>query len=339
MLFSTEQLKILPYPEKPMFQCYHDKAFQVGIIQGNCPDESTPWVCTKYLNCAFAPKAINKFVIVEDDDWGEKENFVTQQKFKMQRSFLEYFNMDLLHILKTAILKNYYIYGIYNERFIPSKQVYGKKDFMHDFLLIGCDADKFISVGYVADGRFRRFEISNANMLDSIHGLSGTEMNLHMISYNAEVKPVPNYQRMLEKLSQYISTANYCDQPMSMEESRGILSIIRLKEFFLDEVYKGRTYIDLRYSKALYEHKWVLAQLVDQFIEDDNEKRKQQEWANNNLKRAQLVHILGMKLNFTGNATIITQVSELMDQIIEDETKNIPTLLDLLQTKYSKYLP
>lgn len=124
----------------------------------------------------------------------------------MQRSFLEYFNMDLLHILKTAILKNYYVYGIYNERYIAAKKVFNKKDFMHDFLLIGCDENKFVSVGYVADGRFTRFDISNSDMLSSIHGLSGTEMNLHMISYNAGIRPAPNYERMIDKLRQYLST-------------------------------------------------------------------------------------------------------------------------------------
>ena len=41
----------------------------------------------------------------------------------------------------------------------------------------------------------------------------------------------------------------------------------------------------------------------------------------------------GMKMSYTGDAKIITRVSDLMDQIIEDETKNIPALLDLLQNK------
>ena len=58
---------------------------------------------------------------------------------------------------------------------------------MHDFLLIGCDDDKFISVGYVADGTFRHFEITNADMLASLYGLSGTEIQLRMISYNEQI--------------------------------------------------------------------------------------------------------------------------------------------------------
>lgn len=331
-------MKILPYPDKPIFQCYHDKAFQIGIIQGNAPEEVTKWACTKYLNCAFAPRAVNKFIIVEDDDWGLKENLATQQFFQMQREFLNHFKMDLLYILKTAIYRNYYIHGIYNERYIPMKRSYRKNDFMHDFLLIGCDEDKFVSVGYVADGTFRRFEITNADMLDSLHGLSGTEMNLRMISYNVDAKPTPNYKRMIERMAQYISTFDYLEHPTPDEESRGVATNIRLREFFIDEVKKGKIYVDHRYSRTLYEHKWVLSQLVDQFLEGDSEKKKHQEWANKNLQRAHLVHTLGMKMNYTRDAKIIERVSDLMDQIIDDETQNIPALLDLLQNKYSMFL-
>ena len=331
-------MKLLPYPEKPIFQCYHDKAFQVGIIQGNAPEETTKWACTKYLNCVFAPKVPNKFIIIEDDDWGVKEHLVTQQFFQMQREFLDHFKMDLLYILKTAIYKNYYIYGIYNERHIPTKRSYKLNDFMHDFLLIGCDDDKFISVGYVADRRFRQFEISNADMLDSLHGLSGTEMNLRMISYNINAKPTPNYKRMIEKLTQYISTSDYLAHPNPEEESRGIASIIRLRDFFINEVDLGKIYVDRRYSRTLYEHKWVLAQLVNQFLEDSNEKKAHQKWTNQNVQRAHLIHTLGMKMSYTGDAKIVTRVSDLMDQIIEDETTSIPVLLDLLQNKYSKFL-
>ena len=78
--------------------------------------------------------------------------------------------------------------------------------------------------------------------------------------------------------------------------------------------------------------------MVDQFLEEDSEKKKHQEWADKNLQRAHLVHTLGMKMSYTKDATIITRVTDLMDQIIEDETQNIPALLDLLQNKYSKFL-
>ena len=96
---------------------------------------------------------------------------------------------------------------------------------------------------------------------------------------------------------------------------------------------KGEIYIDKRYSQVLYEHKWVLAQLVDLFVDEDN-KKKYQECANRNLERAKLVHMLGLKMGYTGNANIINRVADLIDQIISEEVEYIPSLIELLETKY-----
>ena len=100
----------------------------------------------------------------------------------------------------------------------------------------------------------------------------------------------------------------------------------------------GKVYVDRRYSRALHEHKWVLAQLVDQFVDSESDKKRHLGWANKNMERARCIHMHGIKMGYTGNAQTITRVSNLMDQIIEDETKNIPALLDLLQNKYSKFI-
>ena len=80
----------------------------------------------------------------------------------------------------------------------------------------------------------------------------------------------------------------------------------------------------------------MLAQLVDQFLDTGSEKRVHQEWSNKNWQRAQLLHMLGRKMDLTKDATIITRVSDLLNRIIEDEIKNIPALLDLLQNKYKQ---
>ena len=77
----------------------------------------------------------------------------------------------------------------------------------------------------------------------------------------------------------------------------------------------------------------MLAQLVDLFVDEDN-KKKYQECANRNLDRAKLVHMLGLKMGYTGNANIINRVAELIDQIISEEVEYIPSLIELLETRY-----
>lgn len=327
-------MKLLPYPEKPMFLCYHNKAFPFGILQANSPEDITKWICTKCVNCAFysnSPK--NKFNIAVWDVWGVNERLVTQQTLQINKDYFDLFNMDLLHILRTAIENNCYIYGSYNEKYIPNKWAFNNEDYMHDFLIIGCDDDKFISVGYVADGRFKKYEIPNVNLINSLLGSTEIRIDLYLFSYEIGAVPVPNAKRMINDLKKYISTVNYLDNPTPEVNSYGIATNIRLKQFFIDEVNKGEIYIDKRYSQALYEHKWVLAQLVDLFLDDEN-KKEYQERTNKNLERAKLVHMLGLKMGYTGNADIINRVTKLLDQIVLDEIEYIPPLLELLETKY-----
>ena len=325
-------MKILPYPDKPIFQCYHDKAFQVGIIQANSPIDIKKWVCTKYVNCAFAPQSpMNKFIIMVSDDWGETEKLVNHQRFVVSKKSLDIMNLDLLHSLKSAIKNNAYIYGNYNEKYIPNKRAYKREDFMHDFLLIGCDRDMFLSAGYVANGRFAKFEIPNQNMIDGLLSLWGDDINLNMYSYESESVPTPNTKMMLDDLRKYISAIDQLNFLSPTEESRGIVTNIRLKEFFIDEVRRGKIYIDRRYARVLYEHKWVLAQLVDQFIDNTEKKKKHQEWANSNMEKAYRVHLLGLKLSNSRNKSIINSIASLMDQITESELYHIPRLIEDLE--------
>lgn len=323
-------MKILPFPDQPMFLCYHSMAFPFGVIQANSPEDITKWACAKCVNFECYPKRYkNRFRISVEDIWGIEERLVVHQGLQIEKDYLNPNNMDLLNILKTAIKNNYYIKGGYNEKYIPNKWAFNNEDNMHDFLIIGCDDEKFISAGYVADGRFKKFEIPNENLIYSLLKTPADKIYLDLFSYEVGAVPLSDNKRMIDDLSKYISAAKYLEDPTVEINSYGILTNIKLKEFFVDEINKGRIYIDKRYSQMLYEHKWVLAQLTDLFLTDEN-KSKYQECANRNLERARLVHMLGLKLRFTGDVSIVYRATELIDQIFAEEMEYLPSLVELL---------
>lgn len=327
-------MKLLPYSNRPIFLSYHNIAFPFGIIQANSPEDITRWSCTKCVNCVYysnSPK--NKFNIDVWDVWGVDEQLITYRRLKIKKNDLGHSEMDLLNALKDAINNNCYIQGWFNEKFIPGKWAFNNIDYLHDFLIIGCDNEKFISVGYVGDGRFKQFEIPNENFIDSLFKMDGDEIELYLIKYEPGITPTPNINRMIDDLKKYISTADYGANPTLEEISYGIATNFRLKDFFVDEVNKGKIYIDKRYSQVFLEHKWVLSQLVDLFI-DEESKKKYQECANRNLERAKLVHMLGLKMGYTRNANIINRVTELIDQIIAEEMEYIPALVELIEANY-----
>ena len=92
-------MKVLPYPEKPMFLCYHNRAFPFGIIQANSSEDITKWVCTKCVNCDFFPNSTKiNFNIATWDVWGKFEGLMTQQVLQIKKDYLDVFNIDLLHL-------------------------------------------------------------------------------------------------------------------------------------------------------------------------------------------------------------------------------------------------
>lgn len=297
-------------------------------------------MCTKCVNCAYylnSPK--NRFNISVGDSWGVEENFVTQQVLKIKEVYFKLFNIDLLHVLQTAVRNNYYIFGYFNERYVPNTWAFNWEDYIHDFLIIGCDDEKNISVGFAADGRFKRIEIPNENLINGLFRTTDTRINLDFLSYNVGEVPVPNIKRIINDLKKYISTSNYLENPTLESNLHGIATNIRLKDFFLDEINKGEIYIDKRYVQVLYEHKWVLTKLVELFVaESDSGKKKYQTCANKNFEREKIVHMLGLKMQYTKDPNIVYRVAELIDQIIAEEIEYIPPLIELLETKYLKEL-
>ena len=110
--------------------------------------------------------------------------------------------------------------------------------------------------------------------------------------------------------------------------------MVRLRNFFVDEVKKyNRIYIDRRYTRVLYEHKWVLTKVVENFLDNDM-KQKIYEAASRNYQRAKSIHMLGLKMAYTQNGKLIDNAETLMNEIIYEETEYIPVLINELKKKY-----
>ena len=246
----------------------------------------------------------------------------------VKKDLFKLLNIDPIVALKKVIESGCYVYGTYNEEFIPGKRAYGKKYYLHDFLLIGYDEERFISVGYLADGKFKCFDIPNKNLYDSLK--DGVKTDIEFLSYNKGRVPTPNVKRMIRDLNQYIVASD--DQQSG--KSYGILSHIKLRDFFVNEVVcNNKKYIDERYMRVLYEHKWILMMITQIFL-DDGERQDYEECAKNNLVIAERMHMLGLKMAMTGNLKKIEVIVALLDKIIESERQYIPKLINVLKEKY-----
>ena len=326
---------ILPYPEQPIFLSYHDKAFPFGIVQANAPESFVKWVCGKCVGRVVfdANTSAHKFDMEIDDIWGNYEGVTTQQIFNLKKDMIKRLDIDLVFMFRTFLDQGCYFYGNYNEKHIPNKWAYGIRDFMHDFMIIGYDDENFYSVGYVADGRFKHFAIPVKNFLNSLEDTDRSRINIGFISYNHGVTLKPNYSGIIKALKEYITPCERVKTSNESEALRGVLALEGLRNMFILEQKNERPKIDKRYTRVLYEHEWIMDQLVELFLGEEGKCLR--EITKSNLQIAQHVHLMTLKLEYRYSLRLISRIGDCISSIIETEREYIPTVVELFEAKYS----
>ncbi len=323
-------MKILPFPEKPILLSYHNLAYPFGIIQANAPQEITKWACTKCVSCSYYPNSKNnKFNILTTDLWGTEEKLTVKQTLYIRKDLVDVFGLNLSYILKESLDNNCYVHGNINEKYVCHTNAYHNFDYTHDFLIIGYNDDNFILEGYTENGVFERFESSQAEVILGLMTIKGELINLDFISYNDNAEPEPNIKRMIKNLKDYISEIEY----LPNEASLGISTLIRVRDYFINEITNSDyAYVDRRYARVLLEHEWILNQICDLFLPENQEICL---FAKTNYKRAENIHLLGIKMELTQNKKHFENIDNTIKEIIANEIEYIPKLIQCLQEKYT----
>ena len=323
---------ILPFKEKPYTQMYHNKAFPMGIIQGNTDtDEIMPWICGKFINCVWIPESRRtKFDHCIYDDWCTDDKILLQQRIDFFPETYEYLGIDILRFLKQMICNGAYVYGMYNEKYIPGKYAYKNVDRSHDFFIYGYDDNDqiFYSAGYLDDGIFHAFKISYTDFEDSIKNILDPKLFFNFYSFNKEAKFELNSERIITDLSDYINSRN-SKKHYTSDKYYGLEACKMLKEY-LGREFKRDKVPDVGYTKAFVEHKffmWKRAEYLSEYV-----FKKPCEYVmtlENVYKMSQIIHNLCRKIiisdkNITSNKE---KILSLFDEINESERVVLSNLL------------
>ena len=327
-------MKILPYNDEQPFLCYHCIAFPIGIITGNVNGDLTKWICSKMINCQYdfhSPD--HKFDFFVDDIWGVKENIISYQSLSLSKETIDILEYDWIPVLQRFIDNQFYIVGTYNEKYIPGKSAYNQFDFTHDYLIIGYDDECFISVGYLADNKLQRFKIPFKNMIESLYNVENDNIFMGFLKFNDTAKFEYSLLKIAKDLDDYLGVENSPNN-ITSDVIFGIETNHSLKNFFVDEVkVKNFMYVDKRYTRVLMEHKWVLMKLVEEFL--GTQITQYSMLSKENYNKAKTIHLLGLKMQFAPNISIVDRISTLLDEIVENEKLYIPNLINELKMKYN----
>jgi len=146
---------------------------------------------------------------------GDIEGITVRNPIRLSKETSKESKIDLIRILVSAIDDGCYIRGMFNEKYIPQKQAFGRHDYMHDFLIIGYGDGYFISAGYIDSGYFRRFEIPFEYFIKSIYNSTESSVHLESVSYNSNFLLKPNTEKMISDLKKYINSSvpKYAEEP------------------------------------------------------------------------------------------------------------------------------
>lgn len=320
---------ILPFEINSYVKCYHNRAFPLGIIQGNANCDIIPWLCGKYINCSFDRLSYGmKFDICLYDAWGNKERVTSSQSIALDSQSYEFLEFDKLEIVKRLLDHGYYVHGGYNEKYIPTKFAYQKYDCPHDYLLIGYDEkeQKLISVGYTNRNKYERFEIRYE---DYILSLKNQYVEINTCKYNHEFKFEFDIQKVINGLTDYINSVSFEDM-YPQKKIYGLAAIDELKQFFLSQARENK-YIDTRYIRALYEHRRImyyrLKYIFENVIKNNLEIVNEYEKSN---RLADQILFLAIKYNILKDSLIIDRVAQNINSIVELDKVVIPLVIQLL---------
>ena len=178
----------LPFCISPYIVTYHNKAFPLGVIQGNSKIDLTSWISGKFINCFFHSSSLDhKFDLYTLDPWGEQDGANSSQTIKLDKNMFKKLSIDILKTIKKLMDNGYYIHGSYNEKYIPSKKAYKSFDFMHDYILIGYeDYGILYSVGYTKNEKYEEFTITFDEYLASLTNSTNTFIDINTCKYHEE---------------------------------------------------------------------------------------------------------------------------------------------------------
>ena len=329
---------ILPFETQPYCLCYHNLAFPFGVIQGNgkcCEVDVVSWMLRKFTNCVYDDsRETNKYEICLCDVWGVIDNLTTHQYINFSRATYDLLGIDILSFVKKSLALNYYITGVYNEKYIEGKSAYNQCDYWHDYVIYGYDdeAKCFYSAGFMDDGKFKSFKITYDVFLSSISDnmLKNIPFNLHKFNKNAPVKF--NVIRITNLLKDYINSVTR--EGHRLNGVYGMEANVKLKEFFKKCFdYDNNPEIDSRYSRAFMEHKFFIRLAVVSLCEKKylNLTESQMKLIELVYQKARLIHLLGLKISKSKKYKLINKIIEQFEDIEKIEKDLLPIIVDTLE--------
>lgn len=190
---NKRKTNILPIYD-PLIKSY----LHIGMPFSVLPPQyiQSGWVYESYIQVVYHKEdPEDAFLDFQDPIfWEDKDVFTKGFMAFPARNKKERWQM--LEGLKEQIDNGYYVYGDWDEYYVPGTPFFGRHFFRHYFFIYGYEANKIYTEGYLQDGHWHRFEIEEEAFVQALLQNNDRDSN-GMISVNT-YRPRINFRGRFE---------------------------------------------------------------------------------------------------------------------------------------------
>ena len=208
-----------------------------------------------------------------------------------------------------------YVAGIFNEKYIPHKSAYKKRDFRHGFFIYGYNQNEhlFYALGYTDRLKFEFYPIAFSDFAQGFLGLKEPRFEVHF--RNREKKLEFNLQQVYDELGDYLRSDYTINRAIGKHKND--LYGIRAHQAFRSYVARigqENGFLDVRFSRFFFENKEFMLKRLSFLYQKGYIKDYSQKYSAV-AQKSKIIHFLFLKYNMTRRPAILESIDCLLAEI------------------------
>lgn len=251
-----------PFTYTPPIRGYLGYAYLLSILYAQ-EKPYWPWLCNQYIALG-ATRDCRRFEQIATDWMG------------VYSGVMEYHFMELpagqaadpavgLQVVLTLLRRGYYVYGEFNERYIPGTSSYRRRDFQHCYCLYGYDRERglLFSAAYSDAQRYEELEIPFSDYLCALVKSNVEKVTIDFYRPNPDFVPVFDPEDCAFRIREYLESrpcVRTYGGPGYYAGDEWLFGANAQRHLLnrLERARERAEYLDLRFFYFLWDHKTLM---------------------------------------------------------------------------------
>lgn len=305
----------LPITDQVPFHAYQVRGFEAAVLLAT-DENGEEFFFDTCINCYMRFPHLGE--ILFDYTCNYSSWFFGQDVFYIQTTQIDCREMsptELLACVTRYLDHGIYVAGFFNEKYIPHKKAYQKRDFKHGFFLYGYNRAKqlFYAIGYTDHSKFELYPITFSDFVQSVLCLGESVIWLRF--RNLDKKLVFDLQSVYDELGDYLRSDYTIHGGIGKHQDDFYgLRAHRAFRYYVTQTGQQGDFLDVRFSRFFFENKVFMLKRLS-FLYQKGYINDYSETYTIVAQKSKTVHFLFLKYNMTRNPVVIESIDCLLKEI------------------------